>query len=99
MQDEYVQAGSVTREKAQTFRTINTGYRPHEFNDLVHMGVIFEMDLDATTVDRVVYSVVDWLSDLGGLSSTLISIFTGLFFLLKYNNLDFYMVSKLYSRN
>ena len=62
------------------------------------MGVIFEMNLDMTSINRVVYSFVDWLSDLGGLSKTITSIVSVFFLMLKYNELDFYMVSKLYTR-
>ena len=55
------------------------------------------MDLDMTSIDRLVYGFVDWMSDMGGMSSTLISIFTVLFMLFKFNEVDFYMISKLYT--
>ena len=63
------------------------------------MGVVFEMNSDMTSINRVVYSFIDWLSDLGGLMKTMNAIFTVFFFMVKYNGLDFYMVSKLYSRS
>ena len=57
------------------------------------------MNSDMTSINRVVYSFIDWLSDLGGLMKTMNAIFTVFFFMVKYNGLDFYMVSKLYSRS
>ena len=46
-----------------------------EFNNLHQFGVTYEMNLDLTEYNRKVYGFLDWLSDLGGLSSALLALF------------------------
>ena len=46
--------------------------RPYEFDDNVHVAVTFELDLDLTVIDRQVYSILDWLGDIGGLAEALV---------------------------
>lgn len=40
------------------------------------MQITFEFDLTLYRVDRDVYSILDWVGDLGGLSEGLIIMFT-----------------------
>ena len=48
--------------------------------------------------DRTVYTFIDWLSDVGGLSRTLTIFVSGFLLVAEFNNLDWYLVSKLYTR-
>ncbi len=38
------------------------------------MSVTFEVNLDRRTVERTIYSILDWVGDVGGLSSGLFNI-------------------------
>jgi len=42
--------------------------RPYEFVDNVHLQISFEFDLTLYRVDRDVYSILDWVGDVGGLT-------------------------------
>ena len=43
------------------------------------MAVVYEFDLNLETLDRQVYSILDWLGDIGGLGEALV--FSGWFVL------------------
>ena len=45
-----------------------------EFDNLHQFGVAYEMSFDIVKYERTVYSLLDWLSDIGGLASALMSI-------------------------
>ena len=49
--------------------------RPYEFPDNVHLQVSYEFDLTLYRVDRDVYSILDWVGDIGGLNEGLYLLF------------------------
>lgn len=63
------------------------------------MQVTFEFDLDLHRVDRDVYSILDWIGDIGGLREGLVIIFVGIFGLLKFHSFEHFMIEHLYSKN
>ena len=64
--------------------------------DRHQLGIVFEIDPDLTSITRKMYTLVDWFSDIGGLtSSCLVSLKLALL-LVKYKDLEWYLVSKLY---
>ena len=54
------------------------------------------MSLDRTLIERNGYTILDILSDLGGLQSILISGVSFLLSILNYNHLNGYLVSQLF---
>ena len=54
------------------------------------------MNMDLTVIQRDGYTVLDILSDVGGLQSVLISAFAILLSIWNHNYLNSYLVSKLY---
>ena len=67
-----------------------------EYDSSIAAGLYLMMNLDVVTITRTGYTVLDLLSDVGGIESILIS---GLNFLLaiwNYNNFDSHLASKLY---
>ena len=69
----------MTKEETEiAFRVPEMGTRPYEFPNNVHFAVAYEFDLNLETLDRQVYSILDWLGDIGGLSEALLFI-AGLF--------------------
>ena len=54
------------------------------------------MDLDQTVVTRNGYTILDVLSDMGGMQRVLFSFFTVVASILNYSNFDSYLASKLY---
>ena len=54
------------------------------------------MNMDLTVIQRDGYTVLDILSDVGGLQSVLISAFAILLSVWNHNYLNSYLVSKLY---
>ena len=60
------------------------------------MDITFEMNLDLQIISRDGYTILDWLSDVGGIQSIIFSglaIFIGFW---NYNYLDNYMAAKLF---
>ena len=55
------------------------------------------MDLDLTIYNRKVYTLIDWFSDIGGLTSSCLVILKIMMLLIKYRDVEWYLVSKLYT--
>lgn len=72
LQDRIWQWGGWTKENVEIIFGINhSTTRPYEFPDSVHCQITFELNLDLKVIDRQVYSVLDWLGDIGGLVEAL----------------------------
>ena len=63
--------------------------------DLVQ-GIWIQLSLDLSVVERTGYTVLDVLSDVGGLQGILISAISISLSILNHNYLSNYLVSKLY---
>ena len=75
------------------------GYRPYEFPDDTHMSVSFEFNLSLNRVDRTVYSILDWIGDIGGLREGLTIILAFTFGVFKFSPFEHYMVEQLYVKS
>ena len=92
-----MQWSSWTKEDHEDiFKIQETKKRPYEFPDNVHIQVTFEFDLDLTVIDRQVYSILDFLGDIGGLGEALFFLGGALLVLLQYGQFDAMMVRHLY---
>ena len=69
-----------------------------EFDNLNQFGIVFEMSPDLIKYQRTVYSFLEWLSEVGGLLSALLSVLTVVLKIFMYKAIDFYMVQQLYDR-
>ena len=57
----------------------------YEFNDQVHLAISYEMDLNLHVIERTVYTLLDWLGDVGGLMGILVD-FGGLILMIILGN-------------
>ena len=100
-QDSLIDLGygnSFQEENFLTQRTVQHSSRPMDNIEIDRhqLGIVFEIDPDLTSINRKMYTLVDWFSDIGGLtSSCLVSLKLALL-LVKYKDLEWYLVSKLY---
>ena len=46
-----------------------------EFNDHLMFAVVYELNLDLVTYSRTVYSFLEWVAEIGGLTSALLAVF------------------------
>ena len=58
----------------------------------------YEFDLNLYRIDRDVYSVLDWIGDVGGLFEGLVILFSALVALANFNSLDHYLIEGLYKK-
>ena len=72
--------------------------RPYEFPDSVHLQVTYEFDLDLYRVDRDVYSLLDWIGDIGGLREGLYLFLSFLFGFMNYYKFEHFMIEHLYQK-
>jgi len=97
LQDKVWQWGSLTEESIDSiFKIEQTGSRPYEFPNDVHISVTFELNLDKTVIDRQVYSILDWLGDVGGLLEALHLLTIPVLIILQFNQLNSMLVSALF---
>ena len=61
------------------------------------MSVGIDMSLDQTVIERSNYTILDVLSDVGGLESVVASTIALVLSILNYNNLDSAMITQLFS--
>ena len=69
---------------------------PYERVDNIWMSITIEMDTGLMTYSRVVYTLFDLLSDIGGLSGILISFFLMIVTAWNHNKFDNMLVSRLF---
>ena len=60
------------------------------------MDITFELDLDQKFIMRKCYSILDLLSDMGGMIGILMGFFSSVVGCLNFNNFDNYMISRLF---
>ena len=71
--------------------------KPYELEDLVPFMIRYQMSSDLITYQRVVYSFLDLLGDIGGLNEAIIAICSLFLFFLQRDPVSSVLVSKLYS--
>ena len=52
--------------------------------------------MDRIEIERTAYTILDVLSDCGGILAILISIFQGFIYVINYNHFDTFMASRLF---
>jgi len=67
-----------------------------ELDEVTMMSVSFERNLNLTVVARDGYTILDWISDIGGIQGILISAVAIIVSFWNYNWLDNTLVSRLY---
>ena len=70
--------------------------RPYEFIDWVQVSVSYELELDKYFEGREVYTFLDWLGDVGGLSSALFTLGGLIMILIAGNGLDYMLFSNMF---
>ena len=70
--------------------------RPYEIDDNIQMQISIERNLDLTVIARNIYNVFDYISDIGGMLGILVSSAALFLHIWTYNDLEDYMVTRLY---
>ena len=88
---------ALTKLNFKTLFRMDQNYiMPYERDAEVQTDVTFERNMDLTVISRDGYTVLDYISDIGGIQGILISFIAIILSLWNYNYLDNYMVSMLY---
>ena len=97
MQDNPINLDEITElDDASVFKLESQPLRTYEKDYNVQMDFTIEMNLSQRVVARDGYTFLDYLSDIGGIQSILISAAAIMVYVWTYNSLDDYMVTKLY---
>ena len=70
--------------------------RPYERDPLSVIRISIEHTKDKAVIERVNYTFLDVLSDVGGLSSVIAMVFASILSISNYNSLNEHMINKLY---
>ena len=70
--------------------------RPYKEDDLVHLSVSYELDLNMYSISREVYNALDMLGDIGALQYALFLIFSFLLTILNFHHMENYLVSQMF---
>ena len=85
------------QEYEDLFKLTRKEVLPYEKLDNVWISVTIEMDLNLMTYERTLYTMFDLLSDVGGLSGILVTIFSVLITCWNYNSFENLLVSSLFN--
>ena len=97
LQDEFLNLDDLTElDDATIFKLEKLSTQPYERDSWTAFDVTVEMNLDQVVIARQGYTVLDFFSDIGGMQSILMSGAAFFIYAWTYNNLDDYMVTKLY---
>ena len=86
----------TSSDQEETFAIKELRERPYEQDDKIHVSISIEMDLDRYIVKWNTYTVLDWLSDIGGLYIAAAVVLAFIMSLIKVNSLDNFIVSQIY---
>ena len=78
----------TNQSDSSPFKLVRGPTRPFEFFEQDVMALGIDMDLTRTVIERSNYTILDVLSDVGGLESVLASFVSFLLGALNYNNLN-----------
>ena len=90
-----MQVGDYTEDNLMIFGFFWQKDRPYEFNDLSHLQITYELDLTQHRIDRDVYSMLDWVGDVGGLNEGLKLIFALIIACLNFNKFEHFLIEHL----
>ena len=97
LQDLPVSLDSLTGlEDASVFEFNQKAARPYEYDANFISGIDIQGNIDLTYLKRDGYTILDVLSDIGGVSAALITPVLVILSIVNYNHLESYMASKLY---
>ena len=74
------------------FRNDYESRRSYENPDRVQMQVTWEFDLTLYRIDRDVYSILDWIGDVGGLSEGLVIGLGAALSLINFYKFEHYLI-------
>ena len=77
LKDSLLDAGALTEEYEVVFRTEDMPLRIMPYKNKFKTAVTFELSHSQRIYYRRVYSILDWLRDIGGLYGALWAIFGG----------------------
>ena len=98
MQDEFLDLDEITLyEDASVFELEPKQISPYTFDDDVMANISIEMNLDLKFVSREGYTILDLISDIGGIQGIMLSFLAYVLSIFNYNLLENYMVSKLFT--
>ena len=96
LQDLALNLDEVTElQDSSVFRLV-LGFEYPSFDPTLVGGISIGLSMDVTLIERKGYTLLDVLSDVGGMQGFLISGTSLLLSILNYNQLDNYLVSKLF---
>lgn len=98
LQDAYYQFSALTEDDRAIFSNKQQLVRPYEFPDSVHMQVTYEFDLDLYRIDRDVYSILDWIGDVGGLREGLFIFLSMVMGFINFNTFEHFMIEHLFQK-
>ena len=79
---------------------IDKNVRPSTYTkdhiDSISGSVVFKLDLDQIAIHRIVYNILDYLGDIGGLFGTFTALATVFSLILNYNGVYHLLTSSLF---
>ena len=96
LQDNYFQFSALTEDSMEIFTCKYEKTRPYEVQDNVQVMISWEFDLTLYRVDRDVYSLLDWIGDIGGLMEGFIVILSATFALTNFKKFEHFLIEQLY---
>ena len=96
MQDSILNYGVIKDKNIRIFTFHQERSRPYEFKNNVHISVTFEVDLNLRVIEREVYTIIDWMGDIGGLGEAYFFISWSILSLIHFEAVDNMIIRELF---
>ena len=93
LKDNYSSIGLYNNE---IFEIKSDTMRLHDFDDDIQLAITYELDRSRKVIRRKVYSILDWLGDIGGLAGAIKALFTASIILFQYRASTSYVSNHTY---
>lgn len=100
LSDSLASIGLLYQDNEDIFTMIDKHVRPSTYTEddinSISGSVVFKLDLDRLVIQRIVYNLLDYLGDIGGLFGTFTGLATTFSLILNYNGVYHLLTSSLF---
>ena len=84
LNDHHINIGNLLEDSDFGFDLETSSFRFLTYDNLMHTSLTFELSTTRIDYTRTIYSMFDFLGDIGGLHGALVPIFAGLVYMIQY---------------
>jgi hypothetical protein len=93
--DKIIDVG-VRKEQHRIFDISQEAFKPWDFPGDIQVSITYELSRDLNQINRKVYSILEYLGDMGGLAGALFALFTVAVMIFQFKSVNSYLSNHTY---